>query len=98
MSMVSINSMFIGKTQKTSKTPKRFKRNTVNGDLHRSKRIPRNFDEDEETPLIKEKFMKADFPLRFINSVANEFQKDEECGDESFIIPPTLFEKTFHIP
>ena len=24
----------------TSKTPKRYKRNTINGDLHRSKRIP----------------------------------------------------------
>ena len=38
--------------------------------------------------------MKADYPLRFINSVANEFQKGKECGDESFIIPPTLFEIT----
>ena len=38
--------------------------------------------------------MKADYPLRFINSVANEFQKGKECGDESFIIPRTLFEIT----
>ena len=36
--------------------------------------------------------MKADYPLRFINSVINEFQKGEECGDESFIIPASLFE------
>ena len=56
----------------TSKTPKCYKQNTINGDLHRSKRIS-NF--DEEIPLIKEKFMKADYPLRFINSVVNEFQK-----------------------
>ena len=34
--------------------------------------------------------MKADYPLRFINSVVNEFQKGKECGDESFIIPPSL--------
>ena len=27
--------------------------------------------------------MKADYPLRFINSVVNQFQKGEECGDES---------------
>ena len=74
----------------TSKTPKRYKRNTINGDLHRSKRISSNF--DEEIPLIKEKFMKADYPLRFINSVVNEFQKGKECGDESFIIPTSLFE------
>ena len=62
----------------TSKTPKPYKRNTVNGDLHHSKRISSNF--DEEIPLIKEKFMKADYPLLFINSVVNEFQKGKECG------------------
>ena len=72
----------------TSKTPKHYKRNTINGDLHRSKRISSNF---EEIPLIKEKFMKADYPLCFINSVVNEFQKGKECGDESFIIPTSLF-------
>ena len=32
------------------------------------------------------------YPLRFINSVINEFQKGKECGDKSFIIPATLFE------
>ena len=36
--------------------------------------------------------MKADYPLRFINSVVSEFQKGEECGDESFAIPTSLFE------
>ena len=74
----------------TSKTPKRYKRNTINGD--RSKRISSN--SDEEIPLIKEKFMKADSPLHFINSVVNEFQKGKECGDESFIITPSSFEIT----
>ena len=36
-------------------------------------------------PLKKEKFMKADCEVYegFINSVVNEFQKGEECGDES---------------
>ena len=74
----------------TSKTPKHYKRNTINGDLYRSKRISSNF--DEEIPLIKERFMKADYPLRFINSIVNEFQKGKECGDESFRIPTSLFE------
>ena len=37
--------------------------------------------------------MKADCPLRFINSVINEFQKGKECGDESRIIP-SLFKIT----
>ena len=53
----------------TSNTPNRYKRNTVNGDLHRSKRISSNF--DEEMSLIKEKFLKADYPLRFINNAVN---------------------------
>ena len=38
--------------------------------------------------------MKADYPLYFINSVFNEFQKGKECGDESFITPPSWFEIT----
>ena len=68
----------------TSKTPKRYERNTINGDFHRSNRIPSKF--DEEIPLIKEKFMKADYLFRFINSVVHEFQKGKECGGGSFII------------
>ena len=47
---------------------------------------------DEEIKLIKEKFMKPDYPLCFINSVVNAFQKGKECGDESFIIPNSLFQ------
>ena len=41
--------------------------------------------------------MKANYPLRFINSIVNEFQKGKECGDESLIIPTSLLEiaKTF---
>ena len=69
----------------TSKTAKRCKRNTVNGDLYRSKSISSNF--DEEIPLIKEKFMKADYPLRFINSVVNEFQKGKEYLSYSLKYP-----------
>ena len=43
--------------------------------------------------------MKPDYPLRFIYSVDNEFQKGKKCGDESFIILSTFFEitKTFRI-
>ena len=74
----------------TSKIPKRYKRNTINGDLRRSKRISSN-DEDEEIPLIKENFMKGDYPLRFINSFVKEFRKGKKCGDESFLIPTSLF-------
>ena len=38
--------------------------------------------------------MKDDYSLRFISSVVNEFQKAKECEDESFIVPPSLFEIT----
>ena len=69
----------------TFKTPKRYKPNTINGDLHCSKRISSNF--DEEIALIKEKFMKADYSLRLISSVVNEFQKGKESGGERYIIP-----------
>ena len=36
--------------------------------------------------------MKADYPLRFINSVVNEFEKGKEFGDENFIVATSLFE------
>jgi len=75
----------------TSKVPKRYKRNTIDGDLHRSQRISSNF--DEEIPLIKEQFLKADYPLRFVNSVINEFHKSKEILEENFIIPPNIFEE-----
>ena len=42
-------------------------------------RISSNF--YEEIILTKEKFMKADYPLHYINRVVNEFQKGKECGD-----------------
>ena len=74
----------------TSKTPKRYNRNKINGDLYRSKGISSHF--DEAIPLIKEKFIKADYPLRFIDSLINQFQKGKECEGESFIIPTGLLE------
>ena len=46
----------------------------------------------KEILLIKGKFIKADYPLRFINSVVNEFEKGKEFGDESFIVATSLFE------
>ena len=42
----------------------------------------------------KKSFMKVDFPLLIINSVVNEDHQDKEDGDETFIIPPGLFEIT----
>ena len=74
----------------SSKIPKRYKRNTILGDLHRSKRISTSF--EDEIQCIKQKFVKADYPLRFVNSVIREFNEPNETTNESFIIPPNLFE------
>ena len=38
--------------------------------------------------------MKDDYPLRFINTVVKKFRKGKECGDESFIILPSLLKIT----
>ena len=56
-----------------TKTAKHFKWNTISDNIHDSETISSNF--DEEIPLIKEKFMKTDYSLCFINTVVNEFQK-----------------------
>ena len=47
---------------------------------------------NEEVPLRKGKFVKADYPLRFINGVVNECQKGKKCRVESFTILTSLFE------
>ena len=88
--MVPMYSIFIRKTQNCLHHGPPKLQNAINKKKNRvyiycSKRIPSNF--DEETPLIKDKFMKADYPLHFINRVVNEFKKGKECEDKT-----TLFE------
>ena len=48
-----------------SKIPKNGKRNVIIGDLHRSKRISFYFTKEK---IIKNKYKKADFPTKFIDS------------------------------
>ena len=36
--------------------------------------------------------MKADYLLRFINSVVNDIEKGKECREESFIFPTSMFD------
>ena len=55
----------------SSKIPKRYKRNIINGELHRAKKISSNF--DKEIIRIRDKYIKAGYPLRFINSVISSF-------------------------
>ena len=74
----------------SSKVPKRYKRNAIIGDLHRSKRISMNF--ADEVKHIKSKFLRADYPLRFVDSIIRNFLSENDV-EESFIIPPNLFDE-----
>ena len=49
-----------------SKTPIRYKRNAITGDLHRSKKISSCF--QEEVDIISNKFLNAGFPRKFVRS------------------------------
>ena len=58
-----------------SKTPIRYKRNAIIGDLHRSKRISSYY--HDEVEIIKKKYLTAGFPFRFVNSVVNNFNNPQ---------------------
>ena len=58
------------------KLPKRYKRNAIISDLNTATRIA-SFPADEILK-IKQKFLNADYPYRFINSVINNFQEKSE--------------------
>ena len=73
----------------SSKVSKRYKRNTIISDLNRATRIT-SFPADE-IPKIKQKFLNADYPHRFINSVINNFQEKSE-ETENYITPPGFFD------
>ena len=73
----------------SSKVPKRYKRNAIISDLNRATRIA-SFPADE-IPKIKQKFLNADYPYRFINSVINNFQEKSD-GTDDHIIPPGFFD------
>ena len=55
------------------KVPKWYNRNAIISDLNRATHIA-SFPVDE-IPKIKQKFLNADYPYRFINSVINNFQE-----------------------
>ena len=75
----------------SSNIPKRYKRNAINGDLHRSKRIATDF--EKEIVQIEKKFLAANFPSRFTNSVCNDFLNKENNHESiDFIIPSGIFD------
>ena len=59
----------------SSRVPKRYKRNSITGELYRAKRI--SDDVEEMVKKIKDKFCKANYPKRFVESVINEFKKKD---------------------
>ena len=73
-----------------SKTPVRYKRNAIIGDLTRAKRISDCF--TEEVEVIRSKFLTAGFPKRFVDSVIRNFLNPQQNNDESLpLIPPFFF-------
>ncbi len=74
----------------SSKVPKRYKRNAINGELHRAQKIASNF--DEETKRIKKKFLDAGFPSKFIDAVIRDFNSVPNVEEEK-IIPDWLFDE-----
>ena len=76
-----------------SKTPIRYKRNAITGDLHRAKRISSNV--EEEIPIIQKKFITAGFPEKFVKSVITNFVNPKPVEDEEDLplIPSFFFEE-----
>ena len=75
----------------SSKIPKRYKRNAIDGDLHRASKVASNF--DHEIVRIKEKYKNVGFPSRFVDAVIRDFQKVPGADEEESIIPNWLFDE-----
>ena len=70
----------------SSAVPKKYKRNTVLGDLHRANKISSNFELEKQR--IKKKYLSVNFPYNFIQSTFNSYQ--QKCES---LIPNWLFEE-----
>ena len=91
----SLDTEIIILNNEVKKVLKHYKRNSLLGELHRAKKIPSNF--QKEVKNSKEKFTKANFPLRFMNSVIAQFNNgtynnNERNEIDERIIPSQLFE------
>ena len=71
----------------SSKVPFRYKKNAINGELHRAKKISSNF--QSEIARIKAKFLKAGFPHKVIENTINNFNN----VDNELKIPRWLFDE-----
>ena len=70
-----------------SKVPFLCKKNAINGELHRARKISSNF--QFETARIKAKFSKAGFPHKVIENTINNFNN----VDEELMIPRWIFDE-----
>ena len=79
----------------SSEIPKRYKRNTTTTDLHWAGNIASNMKEEIQT--IRKKFVTADYPRPFANSVIKQYNdktKGQQVDNEDeYIIPIYLFEE-----
>ena len=69
-----------------SAVPKRYKRNSILGDLHRAKVLYSYF--VDEVEYIRKKYKKAGYPHRFIEHVINDFMKIKDDK----LVPDWLFD------
>ena len=59
-----------------SAVPKHSKKNVIVGDLHRIKNLSSNF--EEEVRILRNKYIKAGYPFRFIDSVIDGFNQEKK--------------------
>ena len=67
--------------------PLRYKKNAINGKLHRTNKIFSDF--QSQTARIKAKFLKAGFPHKIIENTINDFRNI----DEEVMIPRWFFDE-----
>ena len=74
-------------TSVVSKHSKHYKENVIIGDLHRVKNLSSDF--EQEVKITRNKYIKAGYCFRFINSVIDSFIQEKEGP----LIPTILFEE-----
>ena len=67
-------------------------------DLHRAKRIATDF--NKEVKIIRNKFIKADYPKTFINNVIKQFNQDQLLNEitnkDEPLVSPDFYENEKH--
>ena len=73
------------------KVPQTYKQDAFFGDLSRAKWIPTDF--NAKVTYITDKLKKADYTLKSINHIVNDFIKSTNNLEDSYIILSNLFEE-----